>query len=56
MVCNEGEHNYHFVDLESPREHYTENDVCKTRPRVKRIARFVCDKCGLINRVEVTHG
>lgn len=53
MVCAEGEHSFHFVELQSPNEHYVDNDVCKVKVRISRNATFVCDKCGLLKEVEV---
>jgi hypothetical protein len=53
MVC---EHSFHFIDLESENEHYTENDVCKIRQRSIRFAKFICNKCGLLKKVEVVNG
>lgn len=56
MVCNENECNFHFVKLESENEHYTDKDVCKVKIRELRFASFVCDKCGLLKKVEVVNG
>ena len=53
MVCNENEHSFHFIDLEGKNEHYVEKDICKVKPRLVRFATFLCDKCGLLNRVEI---
>jgi len=60
MVCNEGEHNFHFIDLESENENYVEDvdgkSICKSRLRTKRYASFICDKCGLFKKVEKVDG
>ena len=55
MVCNENEHNFHFIDLDSENEHYTDKDICKIRIRTKRFARFMCNKCGLYKEVELVN-
>lgn len=56
MVCPENEHNFHFLELDGINEHYTDKDVCKVRPRLVRYASFICDKCGLLKRVEKVDG
>lgn len=53
MVC---EHNFHFVSLESKNEHYIKNNECKIRDRKTRLAKFICDKCGLYKKVEIING
>ncbi len=55
MTCT---HNFHFIELESENEKYTEplepgKDIIKVRLRNPRYAIFVCDLCGLIKKVEV---
>ena len=53
MVCLEGEHSFHFINLEGENEHYIEEDVCKVKPRLIRNATFICDKCGLRRKLEL---
>jgi len=50
MVC---EHSWHFVELESEKENYVEKDICRIKIREKRHATFICDKCGLIKKIEI---
>jgi len=47
------EHNFHLINIDSENENYVENDVCKTRIRELRLANFICDKCGLMNKIKI---